>query len=305
MDVNELVRRWLENLAVERGLSANTLSNYRRDLRRYASWLHANGKANLSEVTAADIEAYLADLRRGVDGAAPLAASSAARALVVARGLHKFGVLEGVLAGDESAQVAPPSPGKKLPDTLSIEEVGKMLDSCPTEEPIGLRDKALLELLYATGARVSEVLALYVDDFMALEGEQHAVLALTGKGNKQRIVPVGSMAKEAVEKYLVRGRPALAKGRSHSLFLNARGGSLSRQSAWTVIRRAAERAGITKHVSPHTLRHSFATHMLDGGADVRVVQELLGHASVTTTQIYTHVTAESLREVWHATHPRA
>ena len=306
MDAEALAQRWLTHLAVERGVSPHTLSNYTRDVHRYTAWLKAAGKTDLSQVTATDIEAYVADLRRGVDGAKPLAASSAGRALTVARGLHKFGVEEGELPADAAAEVSPPQTGERLPDTLSIEEVAKLLDACPTETPSGLRDKALLETLYATGARVSEVLGLSVDDAnAALDGEYGSVLAVTGKGSKQRLVPLGSKAQEALEAYLVRGRPAFANGTSHALLLNKRGGALSRQSAWNAIKAAADRAGIDKDISPHTLRHSFATHLLEGGADVRSVQELLGHASVTTTQIYTHITADNLREVWRSTHPRA
>lgn len=301
MDVEELARTWHIHLVVERGVSEHTISNYDRDLRRYISWLDGAGLRDLSRVTARDIEAYVADLRRGFGGAPPLAPASAARALVVARGLHKFGVAEGVLAADVSAEVSPPAQGETLPDTLSVTEVAALLDACTTATPLGLRDKALLETLYATGARVSEVLALTVDDVTDHSG----VLMVHGKGNKQRLVPVGTHAVEALDAYLVRGRPALAAGTSHALFLNARGGALSRQSAWTVIKTAAARASLDKEVSPHTLRHSFATHLLEGGADVRTVQELLGHSSVTTTQIYTHVTADSLREVWAGAHPRA
>ncbi|MBA1836079.1 site-specific tyrosine recombinase XerD [Corynebacterium sp. zg912] len=306
MDADSLAQRWLTHLAVERGVSPHTLSNYSRDVRRYTAWLAGAGLHDLTQVTPTDIEAYVADLRRGVDGARPLAASSAGRALTVARGLHKFGVEEGVLPADAAADVSPPSAGERLPDTLSIDEVAALLDACPTETPSGLRDKALLETLYATGARVSEVLGLSVDDATAaLDGEHGGVLAVTGKGNKQRLVPLGSKAQEALQAYLVRGRPAFANGSSHALLLNKRGGPLSRQSAWNAIKHAAQRAGIDKEVSPHTLRHSFATHLLEGGADVRSVQELLGHASVTTTQIYTHITADNLREVWRSTHPRA
>ena len=298
MSAEALGKLWLDHLAVERGLSANTLSNYRRDVDRYVTWLESAGKTDLNSVTASDLEDYVADLRRG-----GLAASSAGRALVVARGLHKFATVEGAVAADVAAGVSPPKAGEKLPDTLSIEEVGLLLDACPTDTPADLRDKALLEVLYATGARVSEVLGLVVDDVVGLD--DGTFIKVTGKGNKQRIVPVGSAARDAVEAYLVRGRPALSKGKTHALFLNKRGGALSRQSAWTVIKEAAGRAGVDKHISPHTLRHSFATHLLEGGADVRTVQELLGHASVTTTQIYTHVTPENLREVWRTAHPRS
>ncbi|PAT05326.1 site-specific tyrosine recombinase XerD [Corynebacterium hadale] len=304
MQARTLAERWLTHLIVERGVSTHTESNYRRDVNRYLTWLERAGITDLAAVSALDVEAYVADLRRGVDGTKPLATSSVARALVVARGLHKFGVAEGVLPRDVAAEVAPPQQGEQLPDTLSVAEVESLLDSCAGDTPVGVRDRALLELLYATGARVSEVLALNVDDASELE-HGAGVLTVTGKGNKQRLVPVGSHAQDALQAYLVRVRPSFATGKSHALFLNTRGGALSRQSAWTAIKQAAERAGVHKDISPHTLRHSFATHLLEGGADVRTVQELLGHASVTTTQIYTHVTAENLREVWRQAHPRA
>ena len=301
MDARTVGQLWLDHLAVERGVSANTLSNYRRDVERYLNWLEDAGKTDLGEVVSTDLEDYVADLRRGREGMKGLAAASASRALVVARGLHKFAVSEGVVAADVAAGVSPPKLGEKLPDTLTIDEVGMLLDACPTETPTQLRDKALLEVLYATGARVSEVLALVVDDI----AETRDFIKVTGKGDKQRIVPVGGAAQRALEAYLVRGRPALSKGKSHAVFLNKRGGALSRQSSWAIIKDAASRAGIEKEISPHTMRHSFATHLLEGGADVRTVQELLGHASVTTTQIYTHVTPENLREVWTTAHPRS
>ena len=301
MNARTVGQLWLDHLAVERGVSANTLSNYRRDVERYLDWLEETGKTDLGEVASTDLEDYVADLRRGSEGRKGLAASSASRALVVARGLHKFAVSEGVIAVDVAAGVSPPKLGEKLPDTLSIEEVGKLLDACPAETPTQLRDKALLEVLYATGARISEVLALVVDDI----AETRDFIKVTGKGDKQRVVPVGGAAQRALEAYLVRGRPALSSGKSHAVFLNKRGGALSRQSSWTIIKDAASRAGLDKEISPHTMRHSFATHLLEGGADVRTVQELLGHASVTTTQIYTHVTPENLREVWASSHPRS
>lgn len=296
----ECAATWLDHLAVERGLSANTLSNYRRDVERYLTWLEEAGRTHLADVSTTDVEAYVADLRRS--GLAP---SSTGRALVVARGLHRFAVREGVVGVDVAAEVSPPTPGRHLPDTLSIREVTQLLDAVPTDDlatPVDLRDKALLELLYGTGARISEVTGLLVDDFHDCDG----ILRITGKGGKQRLVPVGSKALEAVDAYLVRARPAFARGKSHALLLNTRGGALSRQSAWAVLKTAAQRAGLDPaRISPHTLRHSYATHLLEGGADVRVVQELLGHSSVTTTQIYTHVTAENLRQVWREAHPRA
>lgn len=303
-DPHTLADTWLSHLAVERGLSQNTLSNYRRDVLRYLDWLDDAQITDLSAVTTSDVEAYVADLRTGRAGRPPLAASSAGRALVVARGLHKFGVAEGELPTDVAAEVSPPATGLYLPDTLSIDEVTRLLEAIPTGEvatAVDTRDRTLLELLYGTGARISEITALSVDDVADTDG----ILTITGKGNKQRIVPVGRAALEAVEEYLVRARPLFATGKSHALLLNTRGGPLSRQSAWAVTKAAAQRAGIEKQISPHTLRHSYGTHLLEGGADVRTVQELLGHSSVTTTQIYTHVTAENLRSVWRETHPRA
>ena len=262
----------------------------------------------LAEVAESDVAAFLAALRRGDDGHPPLSATSAARAVVAVRGLHRFAALDGLVADDVAAEVRPPAPARRLPKALPVESVVALIEAAGAlEGPRGLRDRALLELLYGTGARISEAVGLAVDD---LDRGQAAV-RLAGKGGKQRVVPVGSYALRAVEDYLVRARPALAaagtsRGRAGALFLNARGGPLSRQSAWSILRTAAERAGLTvEDVSPHTLRHSFATHLLDGGADVRVVQELLGHASVTTTQVYTLVTVDRLREVYATSHPRA
>lgn len=304
MNAREVARTWLTHLAVERGLSANTLSNYRRDSARYLGWLESAGMVEIDSITSADVERYVLDLRRGVDGRAALSASSAARALIVARGLHKFALAEGLVAIDVAADISPPPPGRHLPDTLSIDEVSMLIDACPTGElatAVDVRDRALIEVLYGTGARISEVVGLGIDEV----SDSPEVLRITGKGQKQRLVPFGTMARAAVDEYLVRARPTLSKGKSHALFLNQRGGTLSRQSAWAVLKKAVERAGLDKDISPHTLRHSFATHLLEGGANVRVVQELLGHSSVTTTQIYTHVTAENLRQVWHSAHPRA
>ena len=305
-DPQAVATAWLTHLAVEKGASTHTLSNYRRDVNRYVAWLELNRLDSLEAVSTADVEKYVADLRRGDpdQGKAELDPSSAGRALVVARGLHRFALLEGLINIDVAADVSPPAVGKTLPDTLSIDEVAHLISAIPDDEHatiMDLRDKALIEMLYGTGARISEVIALHLDDMANCDG----ALRITGKGNKQRIVSVGSHAQAAVHQYLVRARPGLSKGKSHALFLNKRGGALSRQSAWAIIKNAADRAGITKEISPHTLRHSFATHLLEGGADVRSVQELLGHSSVTTTQIYTHVTADSLRQVWASTHPRA
>ena len=298
------MRGWLDHLDVERGVADNTLASYRRDLARYSSHLAAKGVTDPRSVTEAHVTDFLATLREGTADHPPLAASSAGRALVAVRGFHRFLALEGEVDTDPAGAVSPPRPPSRLPKAISVEDVERLLEAASVgDTPASLRDRALLELLYGAGARISEAVGLDVDDIDTDEG----VVRLFGKGSKERLVPLGSYAARAVGAYLVRGRPALAaKGRgTPAVFLNQRGGRLSRQSAWSVMRAAADRAGLSGHLSPHTLRHSFATHLLDGGADVRVVQELLGHASVTTTQIYTLVTVQRLREVYAQSHPRA
>ena len=298
---------YLDHLAVERGLAANTLSSYRRDLRRYLAHLAGRDVDDPEAVGEADVSAFLVALREGDEEHPPLAANSAARAVVAVRGFHRFLLREGLVTVDAARGVRPPSPPKRLPKAISVQEVEALLAAAGADEtPRALRDRALLELLYGCGARISEAVGLDVDD-LDVDPAGSGTVRLLGKGSKERVVPVGSYAREAASAYLVRGRPALAAAGSGSpaLFLNARGGRLSRQSAWTVLRAAAERAGLRRQISPHTLRHSFATHLLDGGADVRVVQELLGHASVTTTQVYTLVTVDRLREVYATSHPRA
>ncbi|WP_193048536.1 site-specific tyrosine recombinase XerD [Mycolicibacterium baixiangningiae] len=307
--LDDQLQGYLDHLTIERGVAANTLSSYRRDLRRYAEHLIARGVEDLAAVTEADVSDFLVALRRGdpETGVRALSAVSAARTLIAVRGLHRFATAEGLTDVDVARAVKPPTPGRRLPKSLSIDEVLALLDGAgggsEADGPLTLRNRALLELLYSTGARISEAVGLDLDD---VDTHARSVL-LRGKGGKQRLVPIGRPAVSALDAYLVRGRPELARrGRgTPAIFLNARGGRLSRQSAWQVLQDAAERAAITSAVSPHTLRHSFATHLLDGGADVRVVQELLGHASVTTTQIYTMVTVHALREVWAGAHPRA
>jgi integrase/recombinase XerD len=298
------VRGYLDHLAVERGLATNTLASYRRDLRRYAEFLAERGVQDPGAIGEQDVSGFLRSLRDGDAEHSVLGASSAARAVVAVRGLHRFLLREGLAPGDPAIAVRPPTPPRRLPKAISLEHVERLLAAAVADgTPLALRDRALLEVLYGTGSRISEAVGLDRDDLDLHSG----TVLLRGKGGKQRIVPVGSYARDAVEAYLVRARPQLAAtGRSTpALFLNARGGRLSRQSAWTVLRTVAGRAQLATDISPHTLRHSFATHLLDGGADVRVVQELLGHASVTTTQIYTLVTVDRLREVYAAAHPRA
>lgn len=258
---------------------------------------------SLADVQEEQVSAFLVALRAGSERHQALSATSAARAVVAVRGLHRFALREGLTRSDPAALVRPPTAARRLPKAISVEEVARLMGAASTDTPLGLRDRALLELLYGTGARISEAVGLAVDDL----DREAGVVKLAGKGGKERVVPVGSYALAATQAYVVRGRPALAASGTGTsrLFLNARGGPLSRQSAWAVLRSVAERAGITVEISPHTLRHSFATHLLDGGADVRVVQELLGHASVTTTQVYTLVTVDRLREVYAGAHPRA
>lgn len=299
--------RYLRHVSIERGLSENSVAAYRRDLAHYLAWLTGHGIEDTAEITSDTVQAFAAEIA-GADP--PVAASSLARLQSSVRGLHRFLVTEEIDTTDPSARLTPPKQAQRLPKALTLSQVEALLDAAGpapgepggNDQPSALRDRALLELLYATGARVSEAVGLDVDDVAHEE-----TVRLRGKGSKERIVPVGSYARAAVAAYLTRARPIFARrGRgSARLFLGVRGGPLSRQSAWAVIRTAAERAELSAHVSPHTLRHSFATHLLSGGADVRVVQELLGHASVATTQIYTHVSVDALRDVYVTAHPRA
>ncbi|MFH8252923.1 site-specific tyrosine recombinase XerD [Microbacterium sp. B2969] len=313
MRLDRAIDAYLRHISIERGLSGNTVAAYRRDLAGYALWLGERGTTESDAVTPALVAEFIAD--RSSAQPQP-AASSLTRLQSSVRGLHRFLAREGIETADPSARLRPPKLPQRLPKALTIDQVERLLDaSGPAPgvdtstgsgtggaELTGIRDRALLELLYATGARVSEAVDLDVDDVS--HGD---VLRVRGKGAKERIVPVGSYARAAIDAYLTRARPELSRrGKATPrLFLGARGAPLSRQSAWLVIQQAAERAQLTVHVSPHTLRHSFATHLLQGGADVRVVQELLGHASVATTQIYTHVSVDALRDVYATSHPRA
>lgn len=296
---------YLTHLELERGLSLNTLDAYARDLAKYLSWLTVQDVREFAAVGEDDIRTFSAVLAES-----GLAVRSRARTLVAVRRLHAYLHAEGRTPTDPGAEVAPPSDTERLPKALSVSEVERLLGAVVGDEPAQLRTRALLEFLYATGARISEAVGLDIDDLDLSEG----VARLYGKGNKERLVPVGSMARDALGAWIVRGRPEFEKARARgvhardragAVFLNRRGGRLSRQSAWMALVHTAELAGLEGHVSPHSLRHSFATHLLEGGADIRVVQELLGHSSVTTTQIYTKVTGDTLREVYALTHPRA
>ncbi|MDQ1574341.1 MAG: integrase/recombinase XerD [Actinomycetota bacterium] len=293
------LERYLRHISIERGLSTNTVAAYRRDLTAYLASLSARGIVLPTAISQSDVSTFARELRtREV----PLAASSAARMLSAVRGFHRYLLDEGQVETDEAATTAPPKLASRLPKAITIEQMASVLDAARGDSPQQLRDSALLELLYATGARVSEAVDLNVDD--VIEGD---VVRLFGKGGKQRIVPLGSFARAAIDAYLVRARPGLSlKGTSTpALFLGVRGQRVSRQNAWLIIQAAAKRANLGIEISPHTFRHSFATHLLSGGADVRVVQELLGHSSVATTQIYTLVTADTLRDMYTTAHPRA
>ena len=298
--VTAVVVDYLNHIRVERGLAANTVSAYRRDLARWLAFLEERDIRDIAGVSAVEVDEFARHLTQ------VLAPASVARIIVAVRMLHAFAVEEQLVAENPAKDVAPPTPPKRLPKALGVDEVRRLLEAPDRDDVVGLRDAALLEMLYGTGARVSEVCGLDVDDATTALSQDDPEIRLFGKGSKERVVPLGSFACAAINAYLVRSRPALLQGRSNpALLLNQQGRRLSRQSAWAVISRAAQAAGLTDDISPHSLRHSFATHLLDGGADVRVVQELLGHASVATTQIYTLVTIDKLREVYLAAHPRA
>jgi len=290
------LQSFLSHLGVERGLSGNTLSSYRRDLQKLLEFLDSRN-ISFDSVQVEELREFITTER-----SKGLSESTLARLTVAVRSLFRFLAKDQGLL-DAAKELQPPTIPKRLPKALTIAEINALL-SAPSEEGMGIRDRALLELLYATGARVSEIVALNLDDIRS-SGESITTIRVLGKGKKERIVPVGSFAKKAVDQYLTRVRRGLLKGSEPALFLNSRGGRLTRQSAWAIVLESARRAGIKRDISPHALRHSFATHLLDGGADIRVVQELLGHASVTTTQIYTLVTIDKLRESYASAHPRA
>ena len=300
MTLEAAVDAYLRHVSIERGLSANTTAAYRRDLGVYIGWLAEQGVEDLGEVTSLQVSGFSRYL--GTRDESPLTASSIARMLSSVRGLHRFLLEEQETTEDPAREVKPPKLASRLPKAITVDQVTALLAATDGDDVVAVRNKALLELMYATGARVSEAVDLNVDDVFDRE-----IVRLTGKGSKQRIVPLGSYARNALDAYLVRARPVLSgRGRATpALFLGVRGSRVTRQNAWLIIKQTAERANLTVPVSPHTLRHSFATHLLEGGADVRVVQELLGHSSVATTQIYTLVTADTLRDMYTSAHPRA
>ncbi|MCI1935037.1 MAG: site-specific tyrosine recombinase XerD [Bifidobacteriaceae bacterium] len=301
-DFDDLLEQFLVHIGVERGLAASTVAAYTNDLHRYIAWLAGQGKTRISQVETADVEAFVAS--RG-----EVSPRTRARELAAIHELHRFACSQGIVPADVSERVKPPKAAKDLPEVLTIDEVSSLLEAASVGEgtdPISLRDRALLEFMYASGARVSEAVGTNLGDIDL----ENRLTRLMGKGSKQRLVPIGSFAVEAMERYLNAGRGPLmrkAKGTPElsAVFLNKRGRRLSRQSVWEILQTTAKRAHITKKIHPHSLRHSFATHLIQGGADVRTVQELLGHASVTTTQIYTHISPVGLIEAYVSAHPRA
>ncbi len=297
----EHVRSYLDHLRVERGLADNTVVAYDRDLQAYGDYLDARGIDDPTQVHIQDIEEFVAWCReRTTPDGEPYAESSIARTVSAVRGFHRFLAREGHVAEDVAADVDAPSPERPLPKALSAAQVQRLLAAPTGDDPAGLRDRAMLEMLYAAGLRISELVGLDIDDVDRIDRS----VTVTGKGDKQRVVPFGGAAAEALDAWLVRGRAAVGP-EGHAVFVNLRGGRLTRQGAWKIVKDHADAVGLRSSVSPHTLRHSFATHLLDGGADVRVVQELLGHAQVTTTQIYTLVSRTRLRKVYDDAHPRA
>lgn len=300
--LRDAIADFCQHATVERGLSRHTISAYERDLHRYAQFLNAHGIDDPDAVQPTDMADFSVAIATGSDGGRPLSQASVARTVVAVRGFHRFCLAEGLATHDPGADWQPPTIPRRLPKSLAYDQVAALIDAAGIgDDAAALRDVALIEVLYGTGARVDEAVGLDRDDV----DFDNRVVIVRGKGGKQRMLPLGSAAILALEAYLVRGRDAFARGRTPAVFLNSRGARLSRQSAWGIVASAARRAGITTPVSPHTLRHSFATHLVERGADVRVVQELLGHASVTTTQIYTRVTVDTLREVYSTSHPRA
>ena len=300
-----LREQFLVHIGIERGLAKATVSAYESDLNKYVAWLQTHGITKPDDIAKQDVEDYIAAL--DADGES---ARSKARRLASIHEFHRFALAQHAVSADVAASVKAPKGASVLPDVLSVDEVSRLLDAAAvggSTEPVVLRDKALLEFMYATGCRVSEAVGTNLDDIDLEE----KVVRLMGKGSKQRLVPLGSYARNSVVVYLNAGRGELERRSTakvperRALFLNKRGKRISRQSVWEIVKTAGERAGITKPLHPHTLRHSFATHLIQGGADVRTVQELLGHASVTTTQIYTHVSPEALIETYLTAHPRA
>ncbi|HHY37879.1 MAG TPA: site-specific tyrosine recombinase XerD [Clostridia bacterium] len=294
----DLISNFIDYLGKQKGLAENTLDSYGRDLKQYKTFLENGGKTSIEDAGPATIVAYLLHLQK--QGRAP---ATIARRLAALKAFYQYLVRENFLQNDPTSNLESPKLEKRLPKVLTVREVDMLLKQPKPTTPTGLRDRAMLELLYATGIRVSELISLNVSDLNLEMG----FLKCRGKGARERIVPVGSMALKSVRQYLQEGRPRILGSNTQepSLFLNHHGRRLTRQGFWKIVRKYAQEAKIRKHITPHTLRHSFATHLLENGADLRSVQEMLGHADISTTQIYTQVTKGRLKEIYARTHPRA
>jgi integrase/recombinase XerD len=304
--LSDLLAEYETWLRVERGLAPNSLAAYRRDLRRYEGYLRRIGELDPTTVNDTIVAAYVDELRdaHAEDGSPRYAPATIARAVAAVRSFHRFCAEEGLLASDPSEDIGGPRVPQGIPKALSEAEVTALLNAVTGDEPRARRDRAMLETLYGAGLRISELVGLDLGDLDLHDG----LVRVLGKGAKERVTPIGRTARAAIGDYLTLGRPELTRPRARAesaVFLNARGGRLTRQGAWLVVRAAGDRAGLSDRLFPHVLRHSCATHMLDHGADIRVVQELLGHASLSTTQVYTKVSPERLRAVYDAAHPRA
>ena len=297
MNNAELLDEFCDTLWLEDGLSRNTLESYRRDLDKYAAWLEKQRGLSLAQTTHADIQAYLADLFV----VQKAKSSSSGRNLSSLKRLYRYLLRQGKIAADPTLQIDPPKLPLRLPKTLSEQDVEQLLAAPDVETPLGLRDRTMLEVLYATGLRVSELVALRI----AQVSMDMGIVRVMGKGNKERLVPMGEEALDWLKRYSEQGRAALLGSQvSDDLFVTAHGCGMTRQMFWYLIKKHARQGGLNKPLSPHTLRHAFATHLLNHGADLRVVQMLLGHADISTTQIYTHVARERLKQLHSKHHPR-
>ncbi|GGA60781.1 site-specific tyrosine recombinase XerD [Ornithinibacillus halotolerans] len=295
--LNHAYNDFFHYLQIERGLSENTLKSYKRDLHRYTEKMKKTDHASWNEITRTDIISFLYQLKDEGKSSATIA-----RTISSIRQFHHFLLREDIVKHDATLHIETPKKERKLPDVLSLEEVDKLLDIQGTT-PLDIRNKAMLELMYATGLRVSELVSLKIDDLHLTMG----FVRCTGKGSKERIVPLGEVAEQALETYLKKSRTILIKKNKEerSLFVNQHGRPLSRQGFWKILKKLTDEANISKDITPHTLRHSFATHLLENGADLRAVQEMLGHSDISTTQIYTHVSKSRLKDMYKAYHPRA
>lgn len=291
------IEDFIHYLLVERQLANNTLQSYKRDLTAYAAYLNKEGIISFSDVTRYHIISYLTYLKEQGK-----ASSTLARTIAALRSFHQFMLREKMCETDPTVHIETPQKERRLPKVLSLQEVDKLLQAANGNTALHMRDKAMLELLYATGIRVSELIQLNLSDIHLTMG----FIQCYGKGNKERIVPIGKLAKEAMEIYLEKARPKLVKKPNYeAVFVNQHGNRLTRQGFWKILKKLSSTAGITKEITPHTLRHSFATHLLENGADLRSVQEMLGHSDISTTQIYTHVTKTRLKDIYSSYHPRA